>query len=104
MKYLRIHDISIHISFYQNRFLNECVRKKKKCKCKNSYKYNVLWYKCKEIKMKENFTCFLEVSAAMPLPSQVKQFINYCMHLDIIPTSFRFFDSNKKTHSEIKSK
>ena len=30
MKYLRIHDISIHINFNQNRFINECVRKKKK--------------------------------------------------------------------------
>ena len=27
MKYLRFHNISIHIIFYQNRFLNECVRK-----------------------------------------------------------------------------
>ena len=25
MKYLRIHNISIHINFYQNRFINECV-------------------------------------------------------------------------------
>ena len=29
-KYLGIYDISIHINFYQNRFINECVRKKKK--------------------------------------------------------------------------
>ena len=27
MKYLRIHNISIHIIFYQNRFINECVWK-----------------------------------------------------------------------------
>ena len=27
IKYLRINKISIHINFYQNRFLNECVRK-----------------------------------------------------------------------------
>ena len=27
MKYLRIHKISIHIIVYQNRFINECVRK-----------------------------------------------------------------------------
>ena len=27
MKYLRIHNISIHINFDQNRFLNECGRK-----------------------------------------------------------------------------
>ena len=28
MKYLRIHNVSIHIiSFYQNGFINECVRK-----------------------------------------------------------------------------
>ena len=27
MKYLRIHNVSIHINFYQNRFINECVRK-----------------------------------------------------------------------------
>ena len=27
MKYLRIHNISIHIIFYQNRFIDECVRK-----------------------------------------------------------------------------
>ena len=27
MKYLRIHNISIHIILYQNRFINECVRK-----------------------------------------------------------------------------
>ena len=27
MKYLRIHNISIPIIFYQNRFINECVRK-----------------------------------------------------------------------------
>ena len=27
MKYLRIHNISIHIIFCQNRFINECVRK-----------------------------------------------------------------------------
>jgi hypothetical protein len=26
MKYLRIHNIGIHINFYQNRFINECVR------------------------------------------------------------------------------
>ena len=26
-KYLRIHNISIHIIFYQNQFINECVRK-----------------------------------------------------------------------------
>ena len=30
LKYLRIHDISIHINFYQNWFINECVRNKKK--------------------------------------------------------------------------
>ena len=29
MKYLRNHNISIHINFYQNRFINECARKKK---------------------------------------------------------------------------
>ena len=27
MKYLRIHNVSTHINFYQNRFINECVRK-----------------------------------------------------------------------------
>ena len=27
MKYLHIHNISIHINFYQNRFINECVRR-----------------------------------------------------------------------------
>ena len=27
IKYLHIHNISIHIIFYQNRFINECVRK-----------------------------------------------------------------------------
>ena len=27
MKYLRIYNISIHINFYQNQFINECVRK-----------------------------------------------------------------------------
>ena len=27
MKYLRIHNNSIHIIFYENRFVNECVRK-----------------------------------------------------------------------------
>ena len=27
MKYLRINNISIHINFYQNRFINECYRK-----------------------------------------------------------------------------
>ena len=27
MKYLRIHNVSIHIKFYLNRFINECVRK-----------------------------------------------------------------------------
>ena len=27
IKYLRIHNVSIHINFYQNRFINECVRK-----------------------------------------------------------------------------
>ena len=26
MAYLRIHNVSIHINFYQNRFINECVR------------------------------------------------------------------------------
>ena len=26
MKYLRFHNISIHIIFYPNRFINECVR------------------------------------------------------------------------------
>ena len=25
MKYLCIHNVSIHIKFYQNRFINECV-------------------------------------------------------------------------------
>ena len=25
MKYLRIHNVSIHINIYQNRFINECV-------------------------------------------------------------------------------
>jgi hypothetical protein len=29
MKYLRNHNINIHINFYQNRFINECARKKK---------------------------------------------------------------------------
>ena len=29
MKYLRIYNISIHINFYQNRFINECARKLK---------------------------------------------------------------------------
>ena len=27
MKYLRIHNVSIHLNFYKNRFINECVRK-----------------------------------------------------------------------------
>ena len=27
MKYLRIHNVSTHIKFYHNRFINECVRK-----------------------------------------------------------------------------
>ena len=27
IKYLRIHNICIYIIFYQNRFINECVRK-----------------------------------------------------------------------------
>ena len=27
MKYLRIHNVSIHIDFYQNQFINECFRK-----------------------------------------------------------------------------
>ena len=27
MEYLRIHNISIHIIFYQNRFINECNKK-----------------------------------------------------------------------------
>ena len=27
MKYLRLHNISIHINVYQNRFINECARK-----------------------------------------------------------------------------
>ena len=27
IKYLRIHNISVHINFYQNRFINESVRK-----------------------------------------------------------------------------
>ena len=27
IKYLRIHNISIHINFYQNLFINQCVRK-----------------------------------------------------------------------------
>ena len=27
MKYLHIHNVSIHINFYQNRFINECVMK-----------------------------------------------------------------------------
>ena len=27
MKYLRIHNISIHTNFYQNRFINGCVRR-----------------------------------------------------------------------------
>ena len=26
-KYFRVHNVSIHINFYQNRFINECVRK-----------------------------------------------------------------------------
>ena len=30
MKYLWMHNITIHINSYQNRFINECVRKKKK--------------------------------------------------------------------------
>ena len=30
IKYLRIHNVSIHINFYQNQFINKCVRKKKK--------------------------------------------------------------------------
>ena len=28
IKYLRIHNVSIHINFYQNRLINECFRKK----------------------------------------------------------------------------
>ena len=27
LKYLRIHNVSIHINFYHNRFMNECIRK-----------------------------------------------------------------------------
>ena len=27
IKYLRIHKVTIHINFYQNRLINECVRK-----------------------------------------------------------------------------
>ena len=29
MKNLRLHNVSIHRKFYQNRFINECARKKK---------------------------------------------------------------------------
>ena len=29
MKNLRLHNVSIHRNFYQNRFINECARKKK---------------------------------------------------------------------------
>ena len=32
IKYLRINNISIHINFYQNQFINECARKKEKLK------------------------------------------------------------------------
>ena len=28
MKYLRLHNVSIHIIFYENRFKNECASKK----------------------------------------------------------------------------
>ena len=27
MKYLRLYNVSIHIDFYQNRFINECAKK-----------------------------------------------------------------------------
>ena len=35
MKNLRLHDVSIHRNFYQNRFINEYARKKKKLKSRS---------------------------------------------------------------------
>ena len=41
MKYWRIHNVSIHINVYQNRFINECVRKNflnsRKDRCKDGF-------------------------------------------------------------------
>ena len=44
MKYLPIHNVSIHINFYQNRFLKECVRKNfRKFPEKDRHKDIVFW-------------------------------------------------------------
>ena len=41
MKYLHIHNISIHINFYQNLFLNECV------KIPGSHSFRVFFVRCR---------------------------------------------------------
>ena len=48
MKYLRIHNISIHINFYQNRFINECARKIK-AKIPESYSFRFFLWNVEEL-------------------------------------------------------
>ena len=54
MKYLRIYNIDIHIHFYLNRFINECVKKEIICKSKK-----VRWEEIKRVR--SNLEYFKEV-------------------------------------------
>ena len=46
MKYLRLHNISIHINIYQNRFINECARMIK-AKIPESQSLRVFFVRCR---------------------------------------------------------
>ena len=61
MKYLRMHNISIHISFYQNQFINECA-KKIKAKIPESQSFTVF------CEMQKNLHC----SSLNPLSLGIK--------------------------------
>ena len=49
MKYLRIRNISIHLNFYQNRFINECARKIKNPWVSEFHSFTVFFWDVEEL-------------------------------------------------------
>ena len=99
IKYLRIHNISIHINFYQNRLINECVRKnflkfserqtKRRSffvRCRRTYVLNNLLEPQFICEFKSNRILLVQSAKMVLLPSKCK--------ID----TFQYFNSNITIH------
>ena len=66
MKYLRIHNITIHINHYKNRFINECARKIKD-KIPESHSFRVFFVRCRRTYVLKNLTFSRNISLHLSL-------------------------------------